>query len=32
MQDGQVLNAEANDYMAYVAVPYWKWFEDIGYA
>jgi hypothetical protein len=32
MKDGQVLNAEANGYTAYVAVPFWKWFEDLAYA
>jgi hypothetical protein len=30
--DGKVLNEEALVYMAYVAVPFWKWLEDPGYA
>jgi hypothetical protein len=32
LRDGQVLNEEALGYTAYVTVPVWKWFEDIGYA
>jgi hypothetical protein len=32
MRDGQVLNEDALDYYAYVAVPFAKWFENIGYA
>jgi hypothetical protein len=32
MKDGAVLNAEADAYMAYVSVPFWKWFENIPYA
>jgi hypothetical protein len=32
LRDGRILNEEASGYMAYVAVPFWKWFEDIGYA
>ncbi len=32
IRDGKVLNDEAAKYMAYVAVPFWKWFDDPGYA
>jgi hypothetical protein len=32
MRDGVLMDAEAAGYMAYVAVPFWKWFEDVGYA
>jgi hypothetical protein len=32
LQDGRILNEEAFGYMAYVTVPFWKWFEDVGYA
>jgi hypothetical protein len=32
LRDGRILNEEASGYMAYVTVPVWKWFEDIGYA
>jgi hypothetical protein len=32
IRDGKVLNEEALGYMAYVAVPFWKWFEDLVYA
>ncbi len=32
MRDGKVLRAEPEGLMAYVAVPFWKWFEDIPYA
>jgi hypothetical protein len=32
IRDGTVLNDEAAGYTAYVAVPFWKWFEDSGYA
>jgi hypothetical protein len=32
IRDGKVLNEDALDYTAYVAVPFWKWFEDLGYA
>jgi hypothetical protein len=31
IRDGKVLNDEVG-YTAYVAVPFWKWFEDPGYA
>jgi hypothetical protein len=32
IKDGQILNEDANTYMAYVSVPFWKWFENIPYA
>jgi hypothetical protein len=32
VSDGRILNDEATGYIAYVAVPFWKWFENIGYA
>jgi hypothetical protein len=32
MKDGQVLNKEAPGFYAYVAVPFQKWFDNIGYA
>jgi len=33
IRDGKVLNdEEASGYTAYVAVPFWKWFEDPAYA
>jgi hypothetical protein len=33
LQDGRLLNPEeASGLMAYVSVPFWKWFEDVGYA
>jgi hypothetical protein len=32
LQDGRILNEEASGYMTYVTVPFWKWFEDVGYA
>jgi hypothetical protein len=32
INDGKVLNEEASVYTAYVAVPFWKWFEDPAYA
>jgi hypothetical protein len=32
MQDGEVLNEEALGYYAYVAVPFHKWLENIGYS
>jgi hypothetical protein len=32
MRDGNVLNTEPERLMGYVAVPFWKWFEDIPYA
>jgi hypothetical protein len=32
IQDGIILNSEVSGYTAYVAVPFWKWFEDPGYA
>jgi hypothetical protein len=32
MRDGQLLNSEAAGLTAYVAVPFWKWFENMGHA
>jgi len=32
IRDGVVLNAEPEGLTAYVAVPFWKWFDDIPYA
>jgi len=32
LRDGKILNENALGYMAYVSVPFWKWFEDPGYA
>jgi hypothetical protein len=32
IRDGIILNDEASGYTAYVGVPFWKWFEDPGYA
>ena len=32
MQDGEVLTAEPEELVGYVAVPFSKWFEDIPYA
>jgi hypothetical protein len=32
MRDGRVLKAEPADLVGYVAVPLWKWFEDIPFA
>jgi hypothetical protein len=33
IRDGKLLNKEVSaGYMAYVSVPFWKWFEDAGYA
>ncbi|HVO66517.1 MAG TPA: hypothetical protein VMT12_08550 [Syntrophales bacterium] len=32
IRDGTVLNDEALRYKAYVSVPFWKWFENLGYA
>jgi hypothetical protein len=32
IQDGKILKGEAKSYMAYVAVPFGKWREDMGHA
>jgi len=32
MCDGAILNGEARGLMAYVSVPFWKWFENMGQA
>ncbi|HOD36892.1 MAG TPA: hypothetical protein PLR20_14115 [Syntrophales bacterium] len=32
IRDGKVINNESSGYIAYVSVPFWKWFEDLGYA
>ena len=32
MRDGAVLEADPEGLMGYVAVPYWKWFENGPYA
>jgi hypothetical protein len=32
IRDGIVLETEPEGLMGYVAVPFWKWFEDIPYA
>jgi hypothetical protein len=32
IKDGDVLVAEPEDIVGYVAVPFWKWYEDLGYA
>lgn len=32
MRDGAVLAVEPQSVTAYVAVPFWKWFEDIPFA
>jgi hypothetical protein len=32
LRDGKLLNEEAAAYAAYVSVPFWKWFEDVGHA
>ena len=32
MRDGVVLESDPAGLMGYVAVPYWKWFENIPYA
>ena len=32
MKDGQVLNEEAREYITYVSVPFWKWFDDSAHA
>ena len=32
MRDGVVLETDPEDLMGYVAVPFWKWFENAPYA
>ena len=32
MRDGIILRKEPEDLVGYVAVPYWKWFDDIPFA
>jgi hypothetical protein len=32
IRDGEVLKAEPEGLIGYVAVPFWKWFEDSAYA
>jgi hypothetical protein len=32
IRDGVVLHAEPEGLIAYVSVPFWKWFDDIPYA
>ena len=32
MKDGQILNEEAEEYITYVSVPFWKWFDDAAHA
>jgi hypothetical protein len=32
MKDGDVLVSEPDGMVAYVAVPFWKWYENISYA
>ena len=32
IKDGVVLDAEPDSIVTYVAVPYWKWYEDLSYA
>jgi hypothetical protein len=32
IRDGQVLRAEPEGLIGYVAVPYWRWAENIPYA
>jgi hypothetical protein len=32
IRDGVILKAEPRDVIAYVAVPFWKWFENIPYS
>jgi hypothetical protein len=32
IRDGVVLRVEPEGVIAYVAVPFWKWFDDIPYA
>ena len=32
IRDGKILRTEPKGLMAYVAVPFWKWFENAPYA
>jgi hypothetical protein len=32
MKDGIILNAEPDSIVGYVAVPFWRWYENLGYA
>jgi len=32
VRDGVILRADPKDMIGYVAVPYWKWFEDAPYS
>jgi len=32
ISDGAVLESDPEGLMGYVAVPFWKWFENISYA
>jgi hypothetical protein len=32
IKDGDVLVAEPDSIVTYVAVPFWKWYEDLSYA
>jgi hypothetical protein len=32
MKDGDVLVVEPDSIVTHVAVPFWKWYEDISYA
>jgi hypothetical protein len=32
MRDGIILHAEPEEVTGYVAIPFWKWFDDIPYA
>jgi hypothetical protein len=32
VKDGVILKAEPKDMVGYVAVPFWKWFQELPYA
>jgi hypothetical protein len=32
IRDGEIIKAEPQELLAYVAVPFWKWFEDVAFA
>ncbi|MBA4394060.1 MAG: hypothetical protein C0407_10950 [Desulfobacca sp.] len=32
MRDGEIVQADPPELLAYVAVPFWRWFEDVPYA
>jgi len=32
IKDGELLVAEPEEMVGYVAVPFWKWYEDLSYA